>query len=187
MPCLRLGSVFIRAKWSLAITIALPVAPATAPAAPAATPTTLARLAFPCGGAFRSRLRMVEIVFFGRAFVILVSNCMGGASILRDLVRTFTWFAAASTAAAPAATPAPPRPVVFACFATLLAFRFSYSDLGIFSRFAFGRSLALLEVFDRRWCQLRLLGGKIARGLRCMHLFATIDHVRLLAGYRRIG
>jgi hypothetical protein len=152
------GSVFILAKWSLAIAIALPVAPAAAPAAPSASPSSLAGLAFARGRAFRSRL-LVELVFLGRALVTLLrSGRLDGGGVLRGGVPALTLFASASTTAAPAATPAPPRPIAIGRFGPLLAFGSGCSDLVIFGGFAFGYGFIVLEVFD--WgCQLRLLGG----------------------------
>ena len=95
----------------------------------------------------RTRLRLVEIVFLGRArLVILVAAtaCSGAASC-------GIW-CAPSRGSPPRPRPPRPRrrlrrrgPSCSPCLATLLAFGFGRSDLGIFGRFGFGFSLILLE------------------------------------------
>src|SRR6185295_5839403 len=107
------------------------------------------------------------------------------------VLNVFTWLAATAAASATASTSPPTAAFAFATFAfAALAFAAIDSLFGFDGDFGFLEMFVdlnrfLLHLFDRR--QLRLLGGEVACGFRRVHLFAAVDHIRLLTGYRRIG
>jgi hypothetical protein len=172
----------------------LPVAPAAAATATSSTPS-LTRFAF-TRRAFLARLRLTEpAVFIGRsAIIVFMRNCVLGHGVMREVLcvlRVFTRLATA--AAASATTPAPPTTTGFA-FATfgfaILAFAAFDSLLGFGGEFGFIKMLVDLNrlVFRfRDGHQLGVLGGEAARNFRGVHLFTAVDHIRLLAGDRRVG
>jgi hypothetical protein len=182
----RLRPVFGRTERRLAI--ALPVAPAAAATATSSTPS-LTRFAFTrC--AFLARLRLTEPLFFeGSAIVVFMRDCVLGHSVVREVLCVLHVFTRlATTAAASATTPAPAPTTAFA-FAT-------FAFAGFDPLFGFGWEFGFLETFvdlnrivfhflDGR--QLRVLGGEAACGFGGVHLLTAVDHIRLLAGDRRVG
>ena len=110
---------------------------------------------------------------------------MLGDGVVRKCLRIATRLDAASPSAA--STPAPAFAAVFTfpAFARGCALRLGCREFG--TVFLFIPCDEVLFGFVCRDRNLRLLGGKIACCLGCVHLFAAIDHVGLLPGYRRVG
>lgn len=133
---------------------------------------------------------MAEAVFFGRsAVMVFMRDGVFGHRVRREalcVLYVFTRFAAAAAAAATAPTPTPTAAFAFATFAFAAIDRlFGFDgDFGFLEMFV-DLYRFLRQFFDGR--QLRLLGGEVACGFRRVYLFAAVDHIRLLTGYRRIG
>ena len=117
--------------------------------------------------------------------MVLVRDGMLGDGVVRECLRIATRLAAAATSAAPAPAPAFAAVFTFPAFARGYALRLGCREFG--TVFLFIPCDEVLFGFVCRDRDLRLLGGEIARRLRGVHLFAAIDHVRLLPGYRRVG
>src|SRR5512144_991837 len=117
--------------------------------------------------------------------MVLVRDGMLGDGIVRKCLRIATRLAAAPTPAAPAPAPAFAAAFTFPAFAMGLALRLGCREFG--AGLLFIRCDEVLFGFVCRDRDLRLLGGEIARCLGGVHLFAAIDHVGLLPGYRRVG
>src|SRR5262245_50496297 len=178
----RLRPVFSRTDRRLAI--ALPVAPAAAAPATSSTPS-FARLAVTLC-AFQLWLLLTEPVFFERsAIMVFTRDCVLGHGVVRVL-HVFTRLATPAAASATTPAPAPAAAFTFTTFA-LAAFA---------SLFGFGGKFGFLEMvvdlnrlvfhfLDGR--QLWLLGGEAACGFGGVHLFTAVDHIRLLAGDRRVS
>ena len=181
----RLGPIFGRAQWRLAI--ALPVAAATTAAAPPATPSFAQLALILC--TFLTRLRLAEAVFFlGRSTVmVFVCDRVFWRRLVREILpvlHVVTRLAAATPATAAASSPAPAAAFAFAAlhaFDALLYLCFGYAKLG-FLEMLVDFDHFVLDFLD--WRQLRLLGGEVTRGFRRVHLFTAVDHIRLLAGDR---
>lgn len=173
----------IALEWRL-LTVALPVAAAAAAATPAATAPALAGFTFTELSVVLSRRLLPRTVLFGQAAVmLLVRDGVLGDGVVRDCWHTATQLAAASPSAASA--PAPAAAFTFPAFATGFALPLGCREFGTF--FLLIRCGEVPFGFVCRDRNLRLLGGKIACCLGCVHLFAAIDHVGLLPGYRRVG
>src|SRR5690242_20585410 len=167
----RFGPVIARAERRLAI--ALPVAAATptsAPPPPASFARLLARRA-----AFMARLRRTEAILFrGAGIVVLVRDGMLGDGVIGEgLLHVLTRFAAAPPAATAAAAPSPSRTFAIGFDGHFIVRSREFRFFGLFAGF----SDPFVDFLGRRRDQLRLLGGKVARGLRRVHLFAAIDHI----------
>ena len=117
--------------------------------------------------------------------MILVGDGMFGDCVVRECLCIPTRLTAASTSAASTPAPAFAATFTFPAFVMGFTLRLSRGKFGTFflpihcSKFFFG--------FVCRDRNLRLLGGKIARCLGSVHLFAAIDHIGLLPCYRRVG
>src|SRR5690349_9437658 len=118
----------------------------------------------------------------------MVLGCDGvlGDGVVRECLRVATGVATPSSSAASAPTPAFAAAFTFSAFAMGLAVRLGCRRFGIFFFPLVCRDDGLVLFVCRRR-NLRLLGGKIARRFRCVHLFAAIDHVGLLPGHCRVG
>src|SRR4249919_606154 len=117
--------------------------------------------------------------------MVLVRDDMFGDGVVRECLRIATRLAAAPTSAASAPAPAFAAAFTFPTLAMGFALGLGCREFG--TVFLFIRCDEVLFGFVCRDRDLRLLGGEIARCLGGVHLFAAIDHVGLLPGYRRVG
>lgn len=174
-----------RIRWLLSVALTVASAAAAAPTAP---PPPFAAFAFAGGDAFLAWLHLPDIfVFLGCApIMVFMSDGMLGNGVVRECLGLVVRFTSAATSAAPAPAPAPAGAFALADIGVRRAFGFPCSEFGRFF-FVFVRVRYCFFVLLNRGDELRLLGGKVTSGFRCVHLFAAIDYVGLLAGHRRVG
>ena len=110
--------------------------------------------------------------------MILVVHRVLRHRLLRELLGCLALLPTKVAAAAAAPSPAPATTFAFTAFGARLAFHFRRSGLDFLEFFFF-------NFLNRR--ELWLLGSKIARSFRRVHLLAAVDHIRLLPCYSGVG